>query len=73
MIPLSIPNIDGNEWKYVKDCLDTGWISSAGDYVNKFEQSIAKYKNEAIYQMKKYNMVYFYINEDYLALRLSLL
>jgi len=43
MIPLSIPNIYGNEWKYVKDCLDTGWISSAGDYVNKFEQSIAKY------------------------------
>ena len=29
MIPLSIPNISGNELKYVKDCLDTGWISSA--------------------------------------------
>ena len=43
MIPLSIPNIFGNEWKYVKDCLDTGWISSAGEYVNKFEEAIKKY------------------------------
>ena len=34
MIPLSVPNINGNEWQYVKDCLDTGWISSAGEYVN---------------------------------------
>ena len=43
MIPLSIPNISGNEWKYVKDCLDTGWISSAGAYVNKFEEAIQNY------------------------------
>lgn len=43
MIPLSVPNISGDEWKYVKDCLDSGWISSAGDYVNKFEKSISKY------------------------------
>ncbi len=43
MIPLSVPNINGNEWKYVKECLDTGWISSAGAYVNKFEESIQKY------------------------------
>ena len=43
MIPLSIPNIYGNEWKYVKNCLDTGWISSAGEYVSKFEESIKKY------------------------------
>ena len=43
MIPLSIPNINGNEWKYVKDCLDTGWISSAGAYVNKFEETIRNY------------------------------
>ena len=33
LIPLSVPNIAGNEWKYVKDCLDTGWISSVGAYV----------------------------------------
>ena len=43
MIPLSIPNISGNEWKYVKDCLNTGWISSAGEYVNKFEEAIQNY------------------------------
>ena len=43
MIPLSVPNISGNEWKYVKDCLDTGWISSAGEYVNKFEEAILSY------------------------------
>ena len=43
MIQLSIPNINGNEWQYVKDCLDTGWISSAGEYVNKFEKAIEGY------------------------------
>jgi len=43
MIPLSIPNINGNEWEYVKKCLDTGWISSAGEYVNQFEQVIKNY------------------------------
>ena len=43
MIPLSVPNIDGNEWQYVKDCLDTGWISSAGAYVTKFEEAIQNY------------------------------
>ena len=43
MISLSLPNISGNELKYVKDCLDTGWISSAGKYVNKFEEAIQNY------------------------------
>ena len=43
MIPLSVPNIDGNELQYVKDCLNTGWISSAGAYVNKFEEAIKNY------------------------------
>lgn len=43
MIPLSIPKIEGNESKYVLDCLKTGWISSAGSYVNQFEEMIAKY------------------------------
>jgi len=42
-IPLSVPLLEGNEWKYVKDCLDTGWISSAGSYVNQFEQMVAEY------------------------------
>src|SRR6185295_16075428 len=43
LIPLSVPNIAGNEWKYVKDCLDTGWISSVGSYVNQFEQMVAAF------------------------------
>lgn len=43
MIPLSIPNITGNELKYVTKCLETGWISSAGEYVNIFENQISSY------------------------------
>jgi perosamine synthetase len=42
-IPLSVPVIRGNEWKYVKDCLDTGWVSYVGSYVGKFEKSVAGY------------------------------
>lgn len=40
MIPLSIPNLAGNEWQYVKECLDTGWVSSAGKFVNIFEERL---------------------------------
>lgn len=43
LVLLSVPNLAGNEWKYVKDCLDTGWISSAGSYVNTFEEKVAEY------------------------------
>jgi len=43
MIPLSVPNINGNEWKYVKECIDTEWVSSSGKYVDLFEQKIAEY------------------------------
>ena len=43
MISLSEPEISGNEWKYIKECLDTGWVSSAGKYVNKFEKMTADY------------------------------
>ena len=43
MIPLSVPSIKGNEWKYVKECLDTEWVSSVGKYVDKFEQDVANY------------------------------
>lgn len=40
-IPLSEPEIRGREWDYIKDCLDTNWVSSAGAYVDKFEQIVA--------------------------------
>lgn len=43
MTLLSGPNISGNEWQYVKDCLDTGWVSSVGSYVTKFEELMAEY------------------------------
>lgn len=43
MIPLSIPQLSGNEWAYVKECLDTGWVSSAGKFVGTFEERMAEY------------------------------
>jgi len=43
MIPLSIPHLNGNELKYVTDCLETGWVSSAGSYVTKFEKMVAEF------------------------------
>ena len=42
-IPLSVPAIKGREWRYVKECLDTGWVSSAGSYVSRFEEMVARY------------------------------
>jgi perosamine synthetase len=42
-IPLCIPEIRGNEWKYIKECLDTNWVSSVGAYVNRFEEMVADY------------------------------
>tara|TARA_Y100000590_G_scaffold255921_2_gene287441 strand:+ start:549 stop:1712 length:1164 start_codon:yes stop_codon:yes gene_type:complete len=42
-IPLSVPSLKGDELKYVKECIDTEWVSSAGKYVDKFEQDIASY------------------------------
>ncbi len=43
MIPLSVPNLNGNEWTYIKECLDTNWVSSAGSYVTLFEERLAEY------------------------------
>ena len=42
-IPLSVPEIRGNEWKYIKECLDTGWVSSGGSFVDRFERELAQY------------------------------
>lgn len=42
-IPLSEPEIRGNEWKYIKECLDTNWVSSVGKYVDQFEHLMADY------------------------------
>lgn len=43
IMPLSEPEISGNEWKYIKECLDTGWVSSVGKYVTRFEEMMADY------------------------------
>jgi len=43
MIPLSVPNLKGKELRYVKKCIDTNWVSSAGSYVQKFEDAICRY------------------------------
>jgi perosamine synthetase len=41
-IPLIVPEMRGNEWNYVKDCLDTNWVSSVGSYVDRFEKMAAE-------------------------------
>jgi perosamine synthetase len=33
----------GNEWKYIKECLDTNWVSSVGPFVDRFEHEVASY------------------------------
>ena len=42
-MPLSVPTLTGNELQYVKECIDTEWVSSAGKYVTLFEEKIADY------------------------------
>jgi len=42
-IPLHEPLFSGNEWLYVKECIDTGWVSSVGKFVDLFEQRLAEY------------------------------
>src|SRR5580765_3365032 len=41
MIPVWEPVLDGNEERYVRDCLETNWISSLGSYITRFEESFA--------------------------------
>ena len=42
-VPVNIPIFNGNEKKYLNDCIDSGWISSAGAYIGKFEQGMADF------------------------------
>lgn len=41
-MPLVVPEICGNEWLYIKECLDTNWVSSVGSYVERFEKMVAE-------------------------------
>lgn len=43
LIPLHEPEFGGAEWTFVKDCLDTGWVSSVGGYVDRFERDLAAF------------------------------
>ena len=46
-IPLSVPNLKGNELKYVTTAVETEWVSSGGPYVNDFERAITEYVHAA--------------------------
>lgn len=47
--PLALhePQFAGREWEFVKDCIDTGWVSSVGAYVDRFERDLASYTGVA--------------------------
>ncbi len=42
-IPLSIPNFEGNEEKYVLDAVRQGWVSTGGAYITTFEKQLAEF------------------------------
>ena len=42
-IAVNTPLFEGNEKKYLNQCIDTGWISSEGNFVKKFEEDFSKY------------------------------
>ncbi|WP_051010766.1 LegC family aminotransferase [Salinibacter ruber] len=42
-VPLHKPVFEGNEWDYVKECIDTEWVSSVGSYVDRLERDLAEY------------------------------
>ncbi len=47
-ISLHEPDFHGTQaWAYVKDCIDTGWVSTVGQWVNRFEQELATYTGSA--------------------------
>jgi perosamine synthetase len=44
-VPLCVPELAGNEWQYIKECLDTNWVSSVGSFVDRFEGMVAEFSN----------------------------
>lgn len=46
-LALHEPLFEGSEWTYVKDCLDSGWVSSVGRYVDLFEEKLAEFTGVA--------------------------
>lgn len=43
MIPIYKPYLEGNEKKYVNECLDSTWISSKGSFIGRFEEAVREY------------------------------
>lgn len=43
MVPVNEPLLNGNEKKYLNECIDTGWISSEGPFIKRFEDDMASY------------------------------
>jgi perosamine synthetase len=46
-VPVNTPLLNGNEKKYINECIDTGWISSDGPFIKKFETGFSNYCNRA--------------------------
>lgn len=47
IIPLSVPNLKGNELQYVTTAVKTEWVSTSGPYVSEFEEKVAEYVHSA--------------------------
>lgn len=47
MLALHEPQFSGREWSYVKECIDTGWVSSVGSFVDRFERDLAAFTGAA--------------------------
>lgn len=45
IIPLSVPNLMGNERKYMNDAVEAQWVSTGGNYITNFEKSVAEFIN----------------------------
>ncbi|QIL40673.1 DegT/DnrJ/EryC1/StrS family aminotransferase [Pedobacter sp. HDW13] len=46
-IPVNTPLLNGNELKYLTECINTGWISSEGPFITKFEENFSRYIGRA--------------------------
>ena len=61
-VPLSVPNFIGNEKKYLGECIDTTFVSSVGQFVDRFEEDIAKiYRCEEGSGLCQWNQCFTYV------------
>ena len=42
MIPLAVPNVTGNESRYLQECIETGFVSSVGPFVTRLEEMVSR-------------------------------